>query len=109
MMKTMQLTKEIILDYLTEVKPELEELGITELGLFGSFAKDKANIASDVDITLKTTEKFSNNYKGLEALAFMEDLRQHFTKQFKRNVDIYNTASVTESHKQKILSRVIYV
>ena len=58
----MQLTKEIILNYLTEVKPELEKLGITELGLFGSFAKDIANITSNVNITLKTTKKFSHSY-----------------------------------------------
>ena len=38
-------TKDEILNFLREPKPELEIFGIYKVGLFGSYAKDGANIA----------------------------------------------------------------
>ncbi|ELG8494510.1 hypothetical protein ROJ11_001236 [Campylobacter upsaliensis] len=40
--------KQNILNYLKERKIKLNEDGIIELGLFGSFAKDEADLANDV-------------------------------------------------------------
>ncbi|WP_270971084.1 hypothetical protein [Campylobacter upsaliensis] len=40
--------KQNILNYLRKRKTKLNEDGIIELGLFGSFAKDEADLASDV-------------------------------------------------------------
>ena len=47
-----KLTKEIILEYLSSIKEELNQDGIVEIGLFGSYAKDKADLASDIDIVI---------------------------------------------------------
>lgn len=38
-------TKDEILNFLCELKPELESFGIYKVGLFGSYAKGGANIA----------------------------------------------------------------
>lgn len=38
-------TKDEILNFLRELKLELESFGIYKVGLFGSYAKDGANIA----------------------------------------------------------------
>ena len=38
-------TKDEILNFLRELKPELESFGIYKVGLFGSYAKDGENIA----------------------------------------------------------------
>lgn len=40
--------KQNILNYLKERKIKLNEDGIVELGLFGSFARDEADLANDV-------------------------------------------------------------
>ncbi len=40
--------KQNILNYLRKRKTKLNEDGIIELGLFGSFAKDEADLANDV-------------------------------------------------------------
>ena len=44
-------TKDEILNYLRELKPELESFGIYKVGLFGSYAKDRANIAERFKIS----------------------------------------------------------
>lgn len=50
-------SKEEILNYLKEIKPKLKEDGITEIGLFGSYAKGTNDIASDIDIVIKSDAK----------------------------------------------------
>ncbi len=44
-------TKDEILNFLRELKPELESFGIYKVGLFGSYAKDRANIAETFKIS----------------------------------------------------------
>ena len=44
-------TKDEILNFLCELKPELESFGIYKVGLFGSYAKDRANIAEKFKIS----------------------------------------------------------
>lgn len=46
--------KDEILDYLRSLKPELQEIGINKIGLFGSYAKGTNDIASDIDITIES-------------------------------------------------------
>ncbi len=45
--------KEHILDYLSHIKSELMKNGIEKIGLFGSFAQDKATPFSDIDIAIQ--------------------------------------------------------
>ena len=44
-------TKDEILNFLRELKPELESFGIYKVGLFGSYAKGGANIAERFKIS----------------------------------------------------------
>lgn len=44
-------TKDEILNFLRELKPELESFGIYKVGLFGSYAKNGANIAERFKIS----------------------------------------------------------
>jgi len=44
-------TKDKILNFLRELKPELESFGIYKVGLFGSYAKDGANITETFKIS----------------------------------------------------------
>lgn len=104
------LTKEEILDYLREIKPELEKDGITKIGLFGSYAKDKASIYSDIDITIETTDKFVKNFTGFKALIYLDDLRNKIARHFKTPTDLCDSAGFKDDVKrQKVLKGVIYV
>lgn len=44
-------TKDEILNFLRELKPEFESLGIYKVGLFGSYATGGANIAEKFEIS----------------------------------------------------------
>ncbi len=67
----MQMNKEIILEKLRAVKPRLQEkYNLTELALFGSYARDEQTAQSDIDImVIMSTPNFrnySNIYHSLE-------------------------------------------
>lgn len=57
------LNREIILEKLRAVKPELQSrYGLTELGLFGSFARNEQNSHSDIDLIVALSEPSFKNY-----------------------------------------------
>ena len=47
-------SKDEILKFLSSQKKRLFAVGVTELGLFGSYAKDSADAFSDIDIAIET-------------------------------------------------------
>ena len=100
--------KEPILLYLKELKPKLAKEGITEIGLFGSFAKEEATIYSDIDIFVKTTDEFCNKYIGFAALGFLEDLRQDIAKRFDKEVDLCDMMGVREDKRAEFFEGAIY-
>ncbi|WP_152819363.1 nucleotidyltransferase family protein [Campylobacter fetus] len=103
------LKKQEILDYLIYLKPELQKMGIHKIGLFGSYAKDRADITSDIDITIESSREFVNKLGGMGAIIYLDELREKLIKHFKIQVDLCNTASMSEERKSKLLSGVIYV
>lgn len=103
------LTQAQILDYLKSIKQELENDGIVKLGLFGSYAKNKADIASDIDIVICSTNDFVAKYGGFGALAYLGDLRERVKKQFGVEVDICDVASMPQERKDRLLNGAIYV
>lgn len=76
--------KKEILEYLKSIKTELKNDGIVELGLFGSFAKDKVDVASDIDIVICSSEIFIKKFDGFQALIYLDELREKLMKKFKR-------------------------
>ncbi|SQC36409.1 putative nucleotidyltransferase [Helicobacter fennelliae] len=104
-----KLTKEIILEYLSSIKEELNQDGIVEIGLFGSYAKDKADLASDIDIVICSSESFLKKFRGFEGAIYLDDLRQRIMKHFKIQVDICDTFSMNEERKKNLLESAIYV
>ncbi len=103
------LTKNEILDYLREVKPKLQADGIEKLGLFGSYAKDRADVASDVDIVIKTTDDFVRKFRGFKGFIYLDELRDDFISKFKRQVDLCDTASMPDEKQNTLLTGAIYV
>ena len=67
----MKLNKEIILQKLRDIKPQLQEkYNLTELALFGSYSRDEQTDESDIDIMVKMAtpdfKKYSKTYHSLE-------------------------------------------
>ncbi len=95
------MTKAFILDFLTLHKEELKKTyGFTEIGLFGSYAKDRAHDKSDIDIVIKSERK---------DFFIREDLREYLEKHLKKSVDVGYFDSFREYYKNKIEKDIIYV
>lgn len=93
--------KHIILDFLKEHKREFsEQYGLTKIGLFGSYAKDRATDESDIDIAIEMTKK---DFFAREAL------REYLENTFKKPVDVGYLDSFREFYRQKIEKEIIYV
>ena len=74
------MTKLDILDFLKSHKNELQErYGLTEIGLFGSFAKDMVDEDSDIDIVIKSEKK---------DFFIREDLREYLENHLRQSLDI---------------------
>ncbi|MDQ2753606.1 MAG: nucleotidyltransferase domain-containing protein [Bacteroidota bacterium] len=57
------MTKHIILEKLRQIKPQLhKDFSVTELALFGSYARNEQTPQSDIDVLIKLDE---STYKNL--------------------------------------------
>jgi predicted nucleotidyltransferase len=101
--------KNEILEYLKQLKPHLSKQGITSLGLFGSFTTNSETEISDIDIVYKTSNLFTNKYKGWEAFTYLnENIRDKISKNFNRKVDLFDLNS-NSYIKDNIYKNSIYV
>ncbi len=95
------MTKIDILEFIKTHKKELmETYGLTEIGLFGSYAKDIADEDSDIDIAIRSKKK---------DFFIREDLREYLEKHLKKPVDVGYIDSFREYYKNKIEKEIIYV
>ena len=104
----MKPTKEHILNYLCELKSELSEAGITQLGLFGSYARGDQTLYSDIDIAIKKEEDY---LKHRNAYAYFEDvakIKHLLFEKFRRSSDVFDLDS-SSSMKDSIIRDIIYV
>ncbi|MCF6243595.1 MAG: nucleotidyltransferase domain-containing protein [Sulfurovum sp.] len=104
----MKLTKEKILDYLKELKPELEASGIQKLALFGSFASNHQNVYSDIDIAIQKKKDFLDDYSAYDYFALLNTIKSKILKNLHTNVDIFDLDSKS-SFKKEIEKELIYV
>jgi uncharacterized protein len=77
-MSNSQLNKEIILKYIIYKKDEWgKNLGLSKIGLFGSFARDEQNSSSDIDI-IADFKDGEFNYKNRNIIR--KDIEEYFNK-----------------------------
>ena len=94
------LSKEAILGFLRESKPELERrFAVRSIGLFGSFVHDIPNQSSDVDILVELAEPTFDHYMGLKS---------HLEEQFQRPIDLVLADTVKPRLKPIINREVEY-
>ena len=100
--------KESILDYLGTIKNELKKNGIEKIGLFGSFAQNKATPFSDIDIAIQIKKDYLEKHDVWEYFNLIDTLKQKLLKKFSRKIDIYDLDN-TSQIKSQISKEVIYV
>ena len=95
----MQSRKEII-SALEQNKDAFRELGVRELGLFGSFARGEQTDKSDVDFLVDLETKTFRSYMAV--LNFLESL-------VGRKVDLVMKGTIKPIIRKRVLAETIYV
>ncbi len=93
-------TRDQLIKLLSDKRESLMQFGVTELGLFGSFARGDQHENSDVDILVGMTKETFRDYMGL--LNLLESL-------VGRKVDLVMKDSIKPMIRNRILSETIYV
>lgn len=96
--------KEEILKYLKDNKEQLyKQYNITNIGLFGSYARGEYSDSSDIDIVYSTIENKKITYFQLF------ELIQILESRFKKKVDLVNSRNMEPIIKQYAQKEIIYV
>ncbi len=104
----MKTTKETILRYLKEIKPELEEYGIEKIALFGSFATGQQNVYSDIDIAIKKKSTFLQDHVAYDYFNIVSTIKTKILFALHRNSDIFDLDS-DSTFASSIKKEMIYV
>jgi predicted nucleotidyltransferase len=91
-----------IQNILTELKSELiEKYNVSQLGIFGSYARGDYNSASDIDILVEYSQKPS--------LFGLIELQDYLSDRLQMKVDLVTKEGLKPQIKEKILAEVIYL
>ncbi|MEW6378855.1 MAG: nucleotidyltransferase family protein [bacterium] len=94
------LNKLEVLNFLSEHKQELmERFSVRKIGLFGSFCRDQATEASDIDILVNLDQPTFDHYL---------DLKFYLEDNLGRSVDLVLADSVKPRLKPVIAREVVY-
>ena len=96
--------KQNILNYLSQNKSRLfSDYHLTQIGLFGSFARGEQTATSDIDLVVE----FESNTSDLFTLKLK--LKEEIKSRFNKEVDICRLKYIKPIFKAQILSEVEYV
>ena len=96
-------TKEIIISTLKNKKPELLVFGVSQVGLFGSYAKNAPSHKSDVDILID----FEPGMETFDNFMAVYDLLEDYFGNL--NIDLVTKNGLSPYIGPKILEQVEYV
>ncbi len=102
------LSRDSILEYLKTVKEEFANRGIEKLAVFGSFANSSDGVYSDIDIAIKKSSDFIENYTPYDYFELLNDIKANIRKFLKRDVDIFDLDS-NSPFLNDIKDELIYV
>ena len=96
------MNKEQVLDFLAQHKQDFyEKYQISDMALFGSYARDENSKDSDIDIAIET---------GLSDYFKLYDFKEELEKHFHTKVDIVRLREkMNPSLKKRILNEGVYV
>jgi uncharacterized protein len=96
-------TLDEIMNALSDEKKLFQKMGISRVGIFGSFVKGTSKEDSDIDILIEI-----DNDSSLSLFSLI-DLEQKLSDKFKRKADICISRDIKPSLREKIISEVRYV
>jgi len=102
------MNKELILNYLVNVKEIYKKEGFLIKALFGSYSRDEADADSDVDILVEATPEFANKY-GFGAIKRIHEIQAEISKALGLPVDLADSTGMGKTGKKFIIDRAIYV
>jgi len=86
-------TKDDILTFLSQHKAALEKAGIGKIGLYGSFAKDTADIYSDIDIAIQLKKNYLSEHDAWDYFTLIDHIKTLLSKKFTRKCDVLDLDS----------------
>jgi len=97
----MMFTKDKIIKEIENQSEKIDQFGVKEIGLFGSYLEEEPKQESDIDILVrsKEDEKSFDDYMGLKS--FLEDL-------FEKEVDLVIKNTLKDHLKDEILKSTKY-
>jgi predicted nucleotidyltransferase len=97
-------TKEELLHFLQIHKKELQEkFNITQLGVFGSFARNEVTTESDIDLLVDFKPQTPNLY------AIKKELKGWLRARLGRSVDLCRIKFIREPLRTHLLTDAVYV
>ncbi len=103
------MTKENILQTLRELKPKYEAEGFLMLWLFGSYARDEATESSDIDILIDTKKEFLDKYRGFQAFAKFDAIKEELKAVLYKEIDFVDRQRLLQRGNEYIINKAIYV
>jgi len=93
-----------IIDFLKNHKKDFRErFNIKTLGVFGSFARNEAQDASDIDLIVEFDDNTSNIFEK------KQEIKALLGNEFNREIDICNLRYIKPFLKDHILNQALYV
>lgn len=93
--------RHLVLALLKKKQEQLKQFGIKELALFGSVARNEANMDSDLDFLVE--------FNGELTFDLYMDLKFFLEELFQREVDLVIKEDLKPIIKDKVLQQAVYV
>ena len=91
--------REQVLDTLRAHAPELREMGVRSISLFGSVAREEASLGSDIDLLLDVERPFS--------FFDLSDVKHQLERWLGRSVDVVTRGGLDERWREAVLREAI--
>ena len=101
-------TQKDVLTFLTTIKPQLQENGIEQVGLFGSYARNSATLTSDIDIAIKLDKNYLDKNDVWNYFNEINKIKEMVYDKFQIKSDVFDLDSASV-FKDKILKEILYV
>lgn len=102
------LKQQDILHYLKEFKNSPKNKFFNEIGLFGSYAKNRADSFSDIDIAVRIDKESLKKHDIWDYFDAINEIKNAMLKQFHLKSDVFDLDS-SDSFVDKIKKDIIYV